>query len=35
MDPTSVNLYVAFRLIEERAAKGPAKKKGFKRKKKA
>jgi DNA topoisomerase-1 len=35
MDPKAVNLDEAVRLIEERAAKGPAKKKGFKRKKKA
>ena len=35
MDPKAVNLDEAVRLIDERAAKGPAKKKGFKRKKKA
>ena len=35
MDPKEVTLDEAVRLIDERAAKGPAKKKGFKRKKKA
>jgi DNA topoisomerase-1 len=35
MDPNTVTLDEAVRLIDERAAKGPAKKKGFRRKKKA
>jgi DNA topoisomerase-1 len=35
MDPKTVTLDEAVRLIDERAAKGPAKKKGFRGKKKA
>jgi DNA topoisomerase-1 len=35
MDPKAIALDEAVRLIDERAAKGPAKKKGFRRKKKA
>src|SRR4029079_4463221 len=35
MDPKTVTLDEAVRLIDERAAKGPSKKKGFRRKKKA
>jgi DNA topoisomerase-1 len=35
MDPEAVTLDEAVRLIDERAAKGPAKKKGGRRKKKA
>ena len=35
MEPNAVTLDEAVRLIDERAAKGPAKKKGARRKKKA